>query len=495
MTANIAPASSRMGTGSPIAFMVSALAAAGFAAAPVDKVAPAMPSAAAYRSIQDAIDGNPGRLVFVPAGDHVIDEAIRITGTGGGLWGPGRIVQGNPDEAIVEVRDAVRPQVRDVTLSRAPGREETQQPGLLLLRATDALVDNVQVIDNWTGSSPIRSEKCTRIVVRHCVVENYYRVTVEDWTKPSGAGVTSGFAYNCINGTAMNFIDVAGALIEGNRIVENRLRPTPEIMQKHRLGKFTKKNAVKGPHIDQKSWDAEYWNGWRQGAAIHLGRGLTSDLVQIIGNLIEHTQQGIDLHGDHAVVAMNIVNDAGHGIKAMHGSRNILITNNQFNRCDLFAIGVMPGAASHVAGRLPSKGPGPVAANIDGHTIISNNIISDFGYGSQAWIWRGNATSRSPIQLGGRSPLPDTPPLRNVLISGNVIHDPGPDGILVAGVVRHEPPRYRYAVRVIVEEPDSAGGSYVRTPEGLRFANNLFDPGVDGIANIDLGSGAAGSSR
>lgn len=458
----------------------------------------ALIASTAYASIQEALDANPGRLVFVPAGDHVIDRAVRISGTGSGLWGPGRIIQSNPAAAIVEVREAVRPQVRDVTLTRAAGREDTDQPGLLLVRCTDALVDNVQVVDNWTGSSPIRSEKCVRIVVRNCVVENYYRITIEDWTKPSGAGITSGFAYNCMNGTAMNFVDVAGALIEGNRIVENRLLPTPEIKEKYQLGKFVKKNAQKGPHIDQQSWDNEYWSGWRQGAAIHVGRGLTSDIVQILGNLIEHTQQGIDLHGDHAVVANNIINDAGHGIKAMHGSRHMLITGNQFNRCDLFAIGLMQGAASHVAGRLPSKGPSPVGANIDGHSIISNNIISDFGYGSQAWIWGGNAINRSPIQLGGKSPLADTPPLRNVLVTGNVIYDPGQDGILVDGQPRREPPRYRYAVRVVQGEPagvptpgsSGSGGGHIRSPEGLRFSGNLFDPGTDGIANVDLGSGA-----
>src|SRR6185295_17987730 len=47
-----------------------------------------------YASIQEAIDGNPGRLLFVPAGDYAISEAIRIKTADSGLWGPGRIVQG-----------------------------------------------------------------------------------------------------------------------------------------------------------------------------------------------------------------------------------------------------------------------------------------------------------------------------------------------------------------------------------------------------------------
>ena len=34
----------------------------------------------------------------------------------------------------------------------------------------------------------------------------------------------------------------------------------------------------------------------------------------------------------------------------MHGSRNVIITGNQFTKNDLWAIGLMPGAASHPAG-------------------------------------------------------------------------------------------------------------------------------------------------
>ena len=39
-------------------------------------------------------------------------------------------------------------------------------------------------------------------------------------------------------------------------------------------------------------------------------------------------------------------------------------------------IGLMPGASSHPAGEPQARTPG---ANVDGYSIIANNIISDFG--------------------------------------------------------------------------------------------------------------------
>ena len=49
-------------------------------------------SVTAYPSIQEALNDNPGRLIFVPAGDYPITEKIRIRGSGSGLYGPGRII-------------------------------------------------------------------------------------------------------------------------------------------------------------------------------------------------------------------------------------------------------------------------------------------------------------------------------------------------------------------------------------------------------------------
>jgi hypothetical protein len=217
--------------------------------------------------------------------------------------------------------------------------------------------------------------------------------------------------------------------------------------------------------------------------------------------------QGIDLHCDHVIVANNIVSNSFMGMKAMHGSRNVLtrishtasaatccgppplrsgpnfpwtvcshtarreirsapcghgsslrlatkryeksglITGNQFSRNSLWAIGLMPGAAAS-------------PENPDGGSVIANNIISDFGHGDAHWIW---GSERSPFKFD-TGQEDDDPPLSDVVIQGNVVQSTGES-------------RYRYAVII-------AGGP--KTPRGMHFSNNLFHPGRDGVSNTEL---------
>jgi len=130
-----------------------------------------------------------------------------------------------------------------------------------------------------------------------------------------------------------------------------------------------------------------------------------------------------------------------------------------------------------------------VAANIDGHSIIADNIITDFGYGLESWVWQSDGRQGYPIQIGGKSPLADTPPLRHVIVKGNVVQNAGQDQVLVDGQPRLEPPRYKYAVWVVQGVPaDNPGGQggYANAPRKLRFSGNLFDPGTEGVSNVDL---------
>ena len=172
-----------------------------------------------------------------------------------------------------------------------------------------------------------------------------------------------------------------------------------------------------------------------------------TQITRIIGNHIENAAQGIDLHCDHVTVANNMVVNSFVGMKAMHGSRNVLIIGNQFTRNSLWAIGLMPGTAAN-------------ASNTDGGSIIANNIISDFGHGDANWIW-GN--ERSPFKFDTGQQL-DDPPLTDVIIQGNIVHSVNQ-------------PRYQYAVII-------AGGE--NTPKGLHFSNNLLHPGTAGVANTEL---------
>jgi len=402
-----------------------------------------------YASIQAALDANPNRMLFVPAGDYPITEKIRIRGERSGLFGPGRILQQNQDQPIIEIENAKGAEIRDLTLTRPEGKMETRKEGLIALKCRDLVIENVRVFDNHSksGSILVTDSRDTRI--SRCLVRNYMCVAIDDRTQ----GTVSGYAFRCSDGTGIMVRYCTGTLIEGNRVVEEVFSASKEVRDRYKLGDFVKKNPEKGPHLSQQAWDAGYTDNWRQGSAIQVTAPETSDFTRILGNHIENAAQGIDLHCDRVIVSGNIINHAHIGMKAMHGSRNVLITGNQFARNDLWAIGLMPGAAAH-----PAQEGKP--ENADGGSIIANNIISDFGHGDAHWMW---GPERSPFKFDAGQE-PDDPPLTEVLIQGNLVHNPGP-------------PRYIYAV-IIASEPNA--------PRNLRFSNNVFPPGTRGISNQEL---------
>jgi hypothetical protein len=400
-------------------------------------------SVTAYASIQAAIDANPGRMVFVPAGDYPIAQKIHIQGERGGLFGPGRIIQQTANQPIIEIEDANGAEIRDLTLTRADGTMETDNEGVLALNCRDLVLDNVRVLDSRTRSGAIALRHCQGARVSRCLVRNYMRVSVDDRTQSPEWG----YAFNCTDGTGISVNESSGTLLEGNRIVEENLLPTPELQAAHRLGDWVKKNPQKGTLLSQEAWERGYSENWQQGSGILVTSPEVSDCTRILGNHIENAAQGIDLHSDHVVVANNVVVNCFMGMKAMHGSRNVLIVGNQFTKNSLWAIGLMPGVASHTA-------------NTDGGSIIANNIVSDFGYGSARWIW---GDERSPFRFGSGQ-QPDDPPLTDVIVQGNLVQSIGPA-------------HYSYAVLI-------EGGP--NTPQGLHFAHNLFPPGSQGVANVEL---------
>lgn len=406
-------------------------------------------SAAAYPSIQAALAANPNKMVFVPAGDHGITEKIRIRGERSGLYGPGRIIQQNPEQPILEIENANGIEVRDVTLTRPDDKTETQSEALRAQNCRDLVIENVKVINNRTKSGAILVTDSRTTRISRCLVRNYMKVSIDDRTQ----GDVSGYAFRCTDGTGIMVRYCQGTLIEGNHVIEETYFPSKESRDKFKLGAFVKKNPQKGPHLSQQAWEAGYTDNWRQGSAIQVTAPETSDFTRLLGNHIENAAQGIDLHCDHVIVSNNIVNHAHIGMKAMHGSRNVLITGNQFSRNDLWAIGLMPGAAAH-----PAQDGKP--ANADGGSIIANNLISDFGYGDAHWMW---GDERSPFKFDAGQD-PDDPPLTEVLIQGNLVHNSGS-------------PRYIYDV-IISTEPSG--------PQGLHFSNNVFPPGTRGVCNQEM---------
>lgn len=400
-------------------------------------------SVAAYPSIQAALDANPGRMLFVPAGDYPITEKIRIRGERAGLFGPGRIIQQNPEQPIITLDDAKEAELRDLTLTRPEGKTDTRQEGIIAIKCRDLVIENVRVLDNRGPAGAITLRESQNCRISRCLVRNYMRVSIDDRT----ANKELGYAFNCTDGTGISVSYSTGTFIEGNRVVEDNLVPTQEMKTKYKLGDFVKKNPEKGAIINQQMWDANYTDAWQQGSGIIVTAPSVSDCTRIIGNHIENAAQGIDLHSDHVIVSNNVILNSFMGMKAMHGSRNVIITSNQFIKNSLWAIGLMPGAAAN-------------AENFDGGSIIANNIISDFGHGDAHWIW---GDERSPFKFDDGQ-QPDDPPLTDVLVQGNVVHCIGQ-------------PRYKYAVII-------AGGP--NTPRGMHFSGNLLHPGSQGIANTEL---------
>ncbi len=400
-------------------------------------------SVSAYPSIQAALDANPNRMLFVPAGDYPITDKIRIRGERSGLFGPGRIIQQNTEQPIIVIEEAKEAEIRDLTLTRPEGKMETRLEGIVVIRCRDLVLDNVRVIDNRSpaGSISVRESQDCRI--SRCLVRNYMRLSIDDRTQSKDWG----YAFNCTDGTGISVSYSPGCLIEGNRVIEANFVPTPEVKAKYKLGDFVKKNDVKGGIMSQQAWDANYTDAWQQGSGIVVNAPTVTDLTRVIGKHVENAAQGIDLHCDHVIVSGNIVTNAFIGMKAMHGSRHVLITGNQFTRNSLWAIGLMPGAGAN-------------AENFDGGSIISNNIISDFGHGDAHWIW---GAERSPFKFD-TGQQPDDPPLTDVFVTGNIVHSTGK-------------PRYKYAVII-------AGGP--NTPRGMHFSNNLLHPGTQGVANTEL---------
>lgn len=440
-------------------------------------------SAGDYPSIQAAIDANPGRMVVVPGGDHAIVERLRIRHDNGGLCGYGRILQSNPAEPVLEIERAAGVRVQDLTLARAPGAEDAEAPGLLCLNASGAVIDGVRVFDCRARDAAITLRQCADCTIRNCEVRNYKRIAVDDRT--ADGETLYGYAFQCIDGTGILITECTGTIIEGNRIVEDRLLPTREAKERFGLGKLVEgRHPTRPGKLGETVVRAQYASNWHQGSAIvATGPEVTAQTL-IRGNQVRNAAQGIDLHCDNAVVSENLIDTAMIGIKMTHGCRNLIVSGNLIRRVDLWGILLNPGAASHAA-EPAAEGRPPQAQNVDAGIIIANNHITDFGYGLEYWNWGGASSDGGGYGIALYEGQLDTNPAsRDVLISGNMVYDTGRDGILVDGKVETPPPRYHYAVYIGPwGDPAKRGPTF---PQALQFAGNLFHPGSRGVSNTPL---------
>ena len=91
----------------------------------------------------------------------------------------------------------------------------------------------MRVIDNRTRSGSIRLSGGRDGRILNCEVRNYMTIAIDDRTQNLAL---LGYAFRCIDGTAIVCDRCRGTLIQGNRIVEENLRPTPEIKRAAPIG-------------------------------------------------------------------------------------------------------------------------------------------------------------------------------------------------------------------------------------------------------------------
>ena len=443
------------------------IAAAGLAPAQEVTTDP-LQSVTGYSSIQTALDANPGKVLFVPSGDHVVSEPVRISTNGAGLWGYGRIVQSDADQPIVVVQDASEVRLEGVTLTRAAGAQESNRAGLHAVNCERLTLENVQVLDNWANTGAISLENCRGARVQGCTVHNYKRISVDDRTESD----LYGYAFKVIDGTGIQATRSQGLQLLDNRVTETRLMPDKETKEKFQLGQVTE--GRKPRTVGKFNHTGDYFNNWHQGSAMVVTSPMETDHVLIRGNYIENAAQGIDMHVDNATCTQNIIKYAFVGIKCMHGSKNVIISDNNISYMDLWGLVMLPGSSSLPAAAATGDQPAR-PANYTRGNIIANNIFSGFGFGHERWNWEKQRSGVISLESGQ---LPENPVMVDVLVQGNIVYDTGRDQILQDGQPVTVPPLYNWAVYI---SPDPR--------PGLLFKDNIFHPGSDGISNLPLDEG------
>lgn len=146
-----------------------------------------------YPDLQAALDAHPGQVLPLPAGDYPISRKLVLRGDGAGLSGPGRIIQSNPEEPILEIEGLKDVLLRDVTLTRAPGKTVARKSGLLAIRCAYLRVDQVRILDNQSATGALALRECRFARITGCLIRNYMRVSVDDRTR-AWNGVTLSIA-------------------------------------------------------------------------------------------------------------------------------------------------------------------------------------------------------------------------------------------------------------------------------------------------------------
>lgn len=437
-------------------------------------------SSSDYPSIQEAIDAHPGAMIQVPPGRHVIQQAIRLSKNESGLYGTGTIVQENPNHPVLLIDGASDIRIEGLILTRNVNDRRITADGILCRNAANVAISEVQVLDNRSQAAAIRFDECEDCTLRDSTIINYKTIGIDDRT----ANPLLGYAFHCIDGSGIVITHSRRIAILDNQVTERALLPNRDVYEKYALGKLTNgAHPTKLGDLGRRAVEGDHVNNWHQGSAIVATSPTETSHLLIRGNRLLNAAQGIDLHCDDSIISDNVIDHCTIGLKATHGSRNLILKGNLVTHVDLWGIVVNPGASSSAGEpakeNVPAKEP-----NVDAGIIIASNIITHYGEGDEYWNWGGKHEDRGSsyaIAFMERQ-LPSNPLLQDILVEGNIVYDTSRD----TPGANSGSAKYRYAV--LIEKNSSV-------PGGIQFWGNIFHPGRSGISNVPLDHAADSTRR
>jgi hypothetical protein len=424
-------------------------------------------------SIQSALDAHPGLPIDLPAGIYEIDRPIRITTDGSGLVGHGTIIQTNKDAAILLIEGADHVRIEGITLQRRHQELGKDARGIRAENAHHLRIANVSVFGNRAKTAAVRLLNCDYPTMESCSVVDYKTIAVDNRMKDD----LYRYAFNAIDGHGILMTGCIGPRLLRNRVIETELIPTPEVKKRHDLGKMVDRAEKLGELASYGVSADGFVFIWHQGAAVSVNQATRTAFALIEGNHIENGAQGMDLHGDFMIVTNNHVTNCYMGMKAFHGARGVIISNNIFHKPGKYGILLRPGSNSS---GVDTEGPGsPVGQeNVERGIIIANNIITDQGYGHESWrLWNSDPSETAPVGIKiGTGPMEINPRLMDLIIEGNMIYDRGRDLVMLDGKAVDPGPRYKWAIWFDDEW----------RVQNVKMANNIFHPGEKGVSNLPI---------
>ncbi|HVT73648.1 MAG TPA: right-handed parallel beta-helix repeat-containing protein [Lacunisphaera sp.] len=448
---------------------------AGASLAAADNAPTGAPSAASYPSVQAAVDANPGRAVYLPPGEFRLTAPVVLATEGSGLFGQGTLIQTNDDADIVQVRSAAHVRIEGITLRRDQPKFFKSARAIWAEKSPFLELRDVTVRNNRASPCAVLVAECDNATIEGCSVIDYKTITIDDRMNND----LYRYAFRAIDGHGIILRQSRAGRILHNRVIETELRPTEAIMKRYDLGQIVKRAPELGSLASYGVKDGFVFI-WHQGAGIgvHGNHGADGNGFTLVdGNYVENAAQGLDLHADFMIVTNNHVTNSYMGMKVFHGGRGVIISNNIFQACGKYGLMLRPGSESWEASAATATQPAR-EENVERGFVVANNIITDMGYGDEAWrLTNEDPTETSPVGIKiGTGPLAKNPRLMDVIIQGNMVYDRGRDSILVDGKPVVAPPRYKWAIWFDDEW----------RVENVRMSGNIFHPGEKGVSNLPI---------